>query len=220
MSPTGMVAVITIMLALIVKGALEAAFKPLFDGSQTWSEMVGLPLAQLLVFFLLILRFYLGALRFGATEPKRVDFLVRSFNFVFAFAVFCAFYVIALSVTKPEFFYVGIIVLHAVDAAWFGILFGLSHLKFVDVPELEDNELLIGPVRRIMVTYFFFSIITIAVGIFIFPLDPSATRAHWLFLLFLVAITGIDFWAVFEYYFEFEKWCATRCKKSIQARPT
>src|ERR1700741_4873219 len=99
MSPTGMVAVITIMLALIVKGALDAAFKTLFDGSQTWSEMVGLPLAQLLVFFLL--RFYLGALLFGATEPKRVDFLVRSFNFVFAFAVFCAFYVIALSVTKP-----------------------------------------------------------------------------------------------------------------------
>lgn len=216
MNQNGVIAVVTIMLALIVKAALEAAFKPLFDGTQTWSQIVGLPLTQLLVFFLLTLRFYLGALRFGATEPKRIDFLVRSFNFVFAFAVFCAFYVIALSVTKPDYFYLEIIVLHAIDACWFGILYGLSHLKYVDIADLEDNELPIEPVRRIMATYFFFSLITIILGLFVYPLDPAATIAHWLFLIFLIAISLIDFWALFDYYFEFDRWRSTRCKKATR----
>lgn len=213
MSPNGVIAVVTIMLALIVKGALEAAFKPLFEGTQTWSQMFGLPFAQLVVFFLLTLRFYLGALRFGATEPKRVDFLVRSFNFVFAFAVFCAFYVLALSVTKANFYYIEIIILHGIDASWFGLLWCLSHLKFVDEPELENGELPIGPVRRIMVRYFWFSACTILVGWLTSPLDPTATTAHVLYLGFLVLISGIDFWALPDYYFDFEQWRDKHCIK-------
>lgn len=51
MGQNGVIAIITIMLALIVKAALETAFKPLFDGTQTWAQILGLPFAQLLVFF-------------------------------------------------------------------------------------------------------------------------------------------------------------------------
>src|SRR5437868_3427470 len=105
MAQNAIIAAVTIMLALIIKAALETAFKPFFEGHQTWETLFGLPGIQLAVFFLLTLRFYLGVLRFASTEPKRIDFLVRSFNFVFSFLVFCAFYVIALSVTLPKFFY-------------------------------------------------------------------------------------------------------------------
>jgi len=221
MSQSGLIAVITIMLALIVKGALEAAFKPLFDGTETWSQIFGLPLAQLFTFFVLILRFYLGALRFGSTEPKNVDFLIRSFNFVFAFGLFCSFYVLALSVTKPDFYYLEIIVLHGIDASWFGILWGLSHLKYVDEPRLLDGELPIRPVRRIMVIYFWFSIVTILYGWLLgFPLDPTATAAHWFYLVFLVAISGIDFWALPDYYFNFDKWRADVTSEFHDHRPS
>jgi len=111
---------VSILLALIIKAALETAFKPFFDGSQTWQAFYGLPLAQLCVFFVLIFRFYLGALRFSNTEPKRVDFVIRTFNFVFAFMVFSGFYVIALAVTLPKYFYLCIVVLHGIDVAWRG----------------------------------------------------------------------------------------------------
>lgn len=221
MNQNGVIAVITIMLALIVKAALETAFKPLFEGTQTWAQMLGLPFAQLLVFFVLTFRFYLGTLRFGTTEPKRVDFLIKSFNFIFAFAVFCSFYAIALSVTKIEFFYLQMVILHGIDATWFGLLYGLSHLKFVDEPQLESGELYIGPVRRIMATYFWFSAITVAFGTLVYPLgfgasltDPNATIAHWSFLMFIVLMSGIDFWALHEYYFYFDDWRAKHAKKS------
>lgn len=170
--------------------------------------------------FLLTLRFYLGTLRFGTTEPKRVDFLIKSFNFIFAFAVFCAFYAIALSVTKIKFYYLQIVILHGIDAAWFGLLYGLSHLKYVDEPQLESGELYIGPVRRIMAIYFWFSAITVAFGVLVYPLgfgasltDPTATVADWSFLAFLVLMSGIDFWALHDYYFYFDDWRRNHAKK-------
>src|SRR5262245_20791248 len=110
------------MLALIIKAALETTFVPIFEGTRTWHDLYGLPLAQLALFFILTLRFYLGTIRFANTEPRDIDFVVRTFNFVFAFLVFCSFYVIALSVTSPQFFYVEIVILHSIDAAWFGLL--------------------------------------------------------------------------------------------------
>jgi hypothetical protein len=220
MTQSGVIAVITIMLALIVKAALEAALKPLFDGTQTWPDILGLPFAQLVVFFILTLRFYLGALRFGATEPKRIDFLIRSFNFVLAFAVFCTFYALALSVTRPEFFYLEIVILHCIDAAWFGTLLLLSHLKFIDEAELETGELPIRPVRRIMIIYLSFSLLTIAFGVLGYRYgfearltEPTAVAAHWSFLVFLLVISMVDFWALYSYYFDFEKWRAMHAKK-------
>jgi hypothetical protein len=223
MNQSGSIAVVTILLALIIKAALETTFKPLFEGTAIWSDILGLPFAQLLVFFLLTLRFYLGTVRFGTTEPKRIDFLIRTFNFVFAFAVFCAFYALALSVTKSEFFYLEIIVLHVIDGAWFGILYCLSHLRFVDVNELEDGELLIEPVRRVMLIYFFFSLFTVLFGLLVYWLlgvsitESNPNTAHWCYLAFLVFMSGIDFWALFKYYFHFEEWCAERCfKKEVR----
>jgi hypothetical protein len=211
---------VSIMLALIVKAALETAFKPFFDSSQTWQSFYGLPLAQLCVFFLLTFRFYLGALRFSNTEPKKIDFLIRTFNFVFAFMVFAAFYVIALAVTLPKYFYLSIVALHVIDAIWFGLLWVLSFGKFVPNDQLEVGEFPIEPIRRIMVTYFVFSLLTIGFGLLVYPFvftasltDPTATAAHVWFLIILVAISFLDFWWFHEYYFYFEKWRGDKGKK-------
>jgi hypothetical protein len=206
MNQNGVIAVVTIILGLIVKDSLETSFKPIFEGAPI-SSLLWLPLAQVLVFFLLILRFYLGSIRFGATEPKRVDFLVRTFNFVFSFLLFCCFYVTSLSVTKADFFYSEIIALHIIDALWFGLLFLLSHWKFVGEDRLQDKELRIAPMRRIMLIYLGFSLLTILYGWFCGnPQDAHAESAHWMFLAFLVALSGVDFWILREYYFSFEDW--------------
>ena len=219
MGQNAIIAVVTIMLALIIKAALETAFKPLFEGDQTWQAILGLPLAQLAIFYLLTLRFYLGALRFASTEPKRIDFLVRTFNFVFAFLVFCGFYVLALSVTLPEFFYLEIVLLHTIDAAWFGLLYFFSHVKYVPLDQLEAGEFPIEPIRKLMVLYFVFSAATIAFGVIAYPLfgvsltDPNATKVHASYLVLLVFISGIDFWALSDYYFDFSTWAAKHAKK-------
>lgn len=202
-------AVVAIILAIVVKAALDKTFNQAGD----WHTIFGLTGAQLFVFFFLTFRFYLGVLRFSDTEPKRIDFLVRSFNFFFAFFVFVGFYVTALSVTSPQYFYQDIVVLHCIDAAWFFLLFLVSFVQYVAVNELEPGELPIGPVRTIMITYAILSAVTVAWGLLAYPLlfdasltDPSATLADGVYLGVLVLLSILDFALLKDYYFYFDDW--------------
>jgi len=206
-------AVVAIILALVVKAALDKAFSPLFSEHGDWHTFVGLPAAQLGVFFLLTFRFYLGVLRFSDTEPRRIDFLVRSFNFVFSFFVFVAFYVMALSVTSAQYFYADIVLLHSIDAAWFFLLFFISFVKYVPETSLEPGEMPIKPVRRIMGFYFALSLITVCWGLLVYPYafgasltDPAATTAHEWYLVILIVLSLLDFGLLREYYFFFDEW--------------
>jgi hypothetical protein len=81
--------IISILLALIVKGALEQFFQPIFDGDEKWSEVPVLHWGQLALCFVLVFRFYLGATRFIDTEPSQLGFLVRAVNLIFSFLLFC-----------------------------------------------------------------------------------------------------------------------------------
>lgn len=207
--------VLSILLALIIKSALDTSFRPVFEEPAANDGLWGLPLAQLLTFALLTLRFYLGAYRFSTTEPAKARFVVKTFNFVFAFLVFCAFYVTSLCVTKPEF-YAAIVWLHIIDFAWFAILYILSGLIFVPWPELEPGELRIEAVRPVMLYFVAFSAITVLFGfvyglaggpIFSWPhADPNATLAHWCFLGVLLLVSLVDFYLLREYFFYFERW--------------
>ena len=227
MSPSGVIAVITIMLALIVQGTLGAAFTPGHGLAKPWSQVTGIAIFQVAVFFVLIFRFYLGALRFGQTEPRKVDFFVRSFNFIFAFAVFSVFYVTALTVTHPDF-YLKIIILHAIDALWFGALWFWSQTRFVDEARLEVGEFRIEPVRHIMGFYAVISGITTVVGWF-FCFGPATTivgsfvagdraavACRWIFLVALLGVSAFDFWTLRYYYFYFGEWKREDRKKGSQ----
>lgn len=204
------IVVVSIMLALIVKAALEAAFKPLIVQGLAWSTISYLSWGQVIVFFVMILRFYLGAIRYVNAEPANVAFLVRVVNFVFAFLLFCVFYIIALSVIDSAYFYTLFVVLHIIDAAWF--LIALALLKLRDTPEVS-GEIKLSATCWIIWTFFIFSAITILYGLLSYPLifnqsihAKEPISAHWWFLGVLVTISLVDFWAHFEWYFHFEKW--------------
>jgi hypothetical protein len=204
------IVVVSIMLALIVKAALEATFKPIFDDDLAWSTITLLSWVQVSVFFVMMLRFYLGAIRYINSEPENLDFLVRAVNFVFAFMLFCAFYVTALSVMDSAYFYTLIVAVHIFDAAWFVVAISLMKLR--------DAEDISGQIRstatyRVMFIFLVFSTFTILYGLLSYPLIFNETIyasepiwAHWAFLGVLTIISLLDFWALFEYYFQLAKW--------------
>jgi|GEM_PF-6376334 len=197
------------MLALIVKAALETAFKPILD-QEAWTAVSALAWSQLAVFFVLMLRFYIGALRYVEMEPKNLDLVIRTINLVFAFILFCNFYVIALSVTHPEYFYYLVISLHLIDGVWFLVALTFSFLKVV--PE-HPGEIKISATRRVMITFLFFDFLTVLFAAIwyylIFPqqlTSKTETSADWAFLATLIAISFLDFWALNEYYFKIADW--------------
>jgi nucleoside 2-deoxyribosyltransferase len=84
--------IIGILLALIVRAALEAFFKDPIQEEHPWPNVV--VWFQLIAFVLLVVRFYLGATRFLDTQPEKAPFVLSVVNITFASIIFCAFYVV------------------------------------------------------------------------------------------------------------------------------
>jgi hypothetical protein len=210
MSQSATLAVIAIMLALIVKAALETAFSPIFDGKIIFSNVPLLAWCQLFIFFVLTLRFYLGAIRYVEIEPKNIGLFIRSVNLFFAFGIFCNFYVIALSVTHPQYFYYLVVLLHLVDATWFIVAFAFSF--FTGAPD-QKGEIKKTAARRVMAIFLSFDVLTVMLVViwyhFVFPQDLTSdtqTTADWAFLGTLFAISLLDFYILEEYYFKAVEW--------------
>jgi hypothetical protein len=212
MSQSATLAVIAIMLALIVKAALEAAFNPIFDGKIIFGDVPLLAWGQLFVFFILTLRFYLGAIRYVEIEPKNIGLFIRSVNLIFAFGLFCNFYVIALSVTHPQYFYYLVVLLHLVDAAWFIVAFALS--SFAALPD-QKGEIKKASTRKVMTIFLSFDVLTLTLVViwylFVFPQDLTSdtqTTADWAFLGTLFVTSLLDFYVLEDYYFKTAEWRA------------
>ncbi len=208
--------ILAILIGLIVKAALETAL-PIFK-AQELSPLALLSWAQLAVFFLMTLRFYLGAVRYIDTEPKKPDFLPTAINFIFVFLLFCAFYVTALSVTDPAFFYKLIIALHGIDIAWF--VCALVCLGRVSNKKLSVGDIPVSENRKIAKFFFGLSCLTVIYAFASYKLyfhahfnDGNAIAAHWCFLGFLIVVSICDFWHLREYYFNFPEWRKTKEKK-------
>ena len=204
--------IISILLALVVKGALEQFFKPIFEGDTKWSDVPFLHWGQLALCFVLVFRFYLGATRFIESEPKHLGFFVKAVNLIFSFLLFCTFYCVALAVSDPGYFYAVVLALHGIDAAWFILALVLSYVQNVPDNMLEDGEIKIEASRATMWTFFCLSLATILFGIgsYWYSGEPITSQAvstsHWSFLLFLFAISFFDFILLKDYYFSFAEW--------------
>jgi len=214
--------VLVLLLGLIVKEALETTFLPIFRTQESWSSIAWLSWAQLTVFFLMTLRFYLGALRFVATEPQEPDFIPMAVNFIFAFLLFCAFYVIALSVIDPAFFYRLMIALHCIDITWF--VCALACLSRVSNDQLSIGDVRVSESRKIAIFFLLLSATTVGYALVSYKCyfhaqfnDENAITAHWSFLMFLIAVSAFDFWYLRDYYFNFPEW---RKANSITGNPS
>ena len=169
------------------------------------------------MFFVLFLRFYFGAIRYVETEPKNTKLAIRAINFLFAFFLFCVFYLVALAVAQPAFFYILIVLLYAIDALWFIVALVLSYVWYVRDADLQPGEVRIASSRRVMIAFLFLSLVTIVYGLFSYPLfhasitDKAATSAHWHFLFVLFALSAIDFLMLHSYYFSNDAWREKNC---------
>ena len=202
-------AVVAILLALIVKAALETMFKPIFDEDQPWSDLLSLHGAQLAVLYLMLLRFYLGTLRLSQMEPVNTSFAAKAINFVFAFLVFSTFYTIALSVTDSGYYFTLMVALHTIDLIWFAVALALM---LIIGDQTQTGEIKFPVRQKIMFTFFMLSFATIAYVINSYPLldaslsDPDAIIAHSLFLAVLFLLSIFDFWLLGDFYFRYEEW--------------
>lgn len=209
--------IISILLALIVKGALEIFFKPIFEGDKSWADIPFLHWGQLALCFVLVFRFYLGATRFIDTEPKQLPFPIKAINLIFSFLLFCTFYCAALAVSDSGYFYAIVLGLHVIDALWFVIALTFSYFQSVSGAKLGNDEIKIESARKIMWTFMSLSAATIAYGLGSYWLfgetlsSQEITISHQSFLAFLFAISFIDFFMLQEYYFRFSDWKTRNC---------
>jgi len=206
--------ILSVLLALIVRAALETTFKPVI--AYGWSGLTSLAWTQVVVFFVLTVRFYLGAFRYGSIEPRRLDFHFKALNFVFAFCLFCVFYATALCVVQPELFYSLIIVLHSVDALWFFVAWCVSWS--VSEASLDPDEVRMPALRRVTEFFFVLSMITIATYFTLHSVLFDKTKfnsnmlSNFAFLGALFLLSVIDFTAFHKYYFDHESWVKKHAK--------
>lgn len=198
--------IIGILLALIVRAALEAVFKDPVQGKAAWPPLVAW--FQLLIFSVMMARFYLGATRHIDAQPQSHLLWISIVNVVFASFLFGGFYVAALAVAE-EGFYAALVGLHLIDAAWFVIgLLSLWILRPID----RATEIKTASNMQIMSIFLFLSLATIVwAGLLLLMvrygiLEP--VTAKYLFLGGLVASSVYDFVKLRDYYFRLSDWIA------------
>lgn len=220
MTQSAAVAVISILLALIVKAALESMFKPIFEAQKTWQDIQLIAWFQVFVFYVMTFRFYIGSIRYGEVEPKNLDMLIKSWNVIGAFLLFSNLYAIALAAPYQKYFYLLMIALHIVDLVWFFIAFVLLKLRPVSETQLQVGEVKMESLQSIMLTFIGFDVATLVLAGLLFYVLPfaaditaeTATVGDWLFLAVLAVISVIDFWAYRDLYFSFDQWKVSNCK--------
>jgi hypothetical protein len=211
--------VVSLMLALIVRAALEALFQPVFVLHETWGAIRLQSWLQSFLFFIVLLRFYLGTMRHASAEPSELPFFVTALNFVFAFLVFCTFYLLAQSVTRPDLYYWLLIFLHVVDTFWFVLGLFLSFAFYVPEERLKAGEVLLRAARRVMAIFLALSLATLGSAYVIYvrvygqsPGEKTITGADYAFMVAIFGFSVIDLAVLRNYYFSFEKWVARNSK--------
>ena len=169
-------------------------------------------------------RFYLGAIGYVNTQPKRLSAVIRALDFFFFFLTFCVFYMISLSVSHPEYFFLLMVILHAVDAVWFAIALVLSWNATNE--GLASDDLSTGTTLYLTKFFFFLDVVTLGMAFFTYQIvygadfsDMNATGAQWTFMAFLTVFSLADFWMLKDFYFKFPEWRKSR-SVGAAAKPT
>ena len=130
--------VMAIFLVIIMRAALENFFPPLLLNRglhELWKAWPPegrtiLRTGQLVVFFILLARFYGGAYRYNNEHrqgPHVSTVTGKIINLVGTFLLFLLFYITATNVWTLDLFYVLILLIHLLDSAWFG--YSITRLK-------------------------------------------------------------------------------------------
>lgn len=209
------IVIIFLLLAIVIRAALESTFGQISE--QGWASISIIQWCQVVVFFILTLRFYLGAFRYGSIEPKKLNFHIKALNFVFAFLLFSSFYSVGYFVISTKYFYALVIALHVIDATWFLVVL-ICSVSITD-EVLDVGEVKITAYRRIMGFFLALSAVTIAYGFLSYPFifdqsifSEEEIAAHYWFLGVLVILTLFDFVVLDKYYFRHDEWIGDNAK--------
>jgi nucleoside 2-deoxyribosyltransferase len=198
--------IISLLLALIVRAALESAFRSNLQDHHEELLLDWVLWLQLLLFCTMMVRFYLGATRYIDTEPTNIGVFDKTVNCIFSFLLFCVFYAIGLSITTVDFYF-GLFVLHCVDVLWFLIV--LTHAS-VFPAETPPGDIRPEAIGKIMRTFLGLSLGTIVFALILYgkylTAGISEYSAEIVFMIGLIAISIFDFVYLREYYFYHEKW--------------
>jgi hypothetical protein len=159
------------------------------------SGLTGLFAAQLVVFLLVLVRFYWGSFRYYQQEPKLQGNPELAIDFIGAILVFVGFYVTSLLLRTAALFYWAIGLLHIVDFVWF--LLASTCLALVD------------GMRKVATWFLLFDVATCvglaAVFIIFSPTSPEF-KAQWWALGLLVVVSAADLSLLWAFYTGAANW--------------
>lgn len=202
---------IGVFLSLIIKSVLDHFFAGV-DAMQKLAdftlrlpndESTTLAWAQLLVFLLLLVRFFLGTLRYelnsvpngsesGTDEAKKF-----AINFVFAILVFISFYIASLVIKTNDPFYAALLFIHMADLIWF-----ICASNFI--PNLHVGF------RRVLARFMLFDLLSLLfLGATVIRDTIAATSSHFLqvvTLIVIAAVSFLDFWLLWPFYSDKPEW--------------
>lgn len=203
---TAWTVILAVLLVIILRAALESFFSPLIGGRtlrqlyEAWppSDKTWLRVGQLVVFLMLLARFYGGAYRYNQEQPPTMTMGMTIFNLFGTFGLFSLFYVISVNLWTTDLFYALILGAHIFDAIWFGVILW----------RLERGSALIDPVK-----YFLLLDLVTFVAYLVLSLifwrgfwDGSHLLLQVSLLSFLFAISLADWGVLWNFYFRPEKW--------------
>lgn len=158
---------------------------------------------QFLAFTVLLIRFYLGSIRYYEYKSTRQGSSSVDGDLILVIVLFIGFYFSGKLVTTTELFYFGVWMLHVVDLAWF--------LK------ATTGELLQGAMQKVGSWYVLFDIVTVLVmGVFA-AMALTAGNGYlwcqWAMLVTLIGVSTWDFVKLGPFYKNAQDW------ESVLARP-
>jgi len=147
----------------------------------------------MVVFLILLARFYWGAYRFNQEHPMDLTTGVAILNMTGTFGLFALFYVIGLNVWTLDLFYVSILVMHLFDFLWF--LLALLNLK--------DGAPLLKPIKWFIAWDVLTVIVYISLSWFLWNgfWSGADLSLQVSLLVVLSSVSFLDWWVLRDFYF-------------------
>lgn len=203
---TGVTVILSILLALILRSALETYFRSLI-GTQTLLELCKnwpptweswVRTSQFVVFLVLLTRFYFGAYRINEEQMQPLKAMDAGINLLGSFGLFMFFYVVTINLWKLDLFYVSIFLMHVFDLVWFVVL-------LVRLPRQS-------PLHKTIGWFIAFDVLTLLLFVFLslflwgYFIEGTRPLLQTVLLIVLLGVSAWDCFMLRAFYFNPERW--------------
>ena len=183
-----------VILALIIKEALENIYSNLASGFHSISSFNYEQFLTFLTFTILLGRFYGGSYRFIQKGEAFSNVFIDLKNLVGSTALFVAFFFMSKSILDIHQFIFWCLWLHIFDLSWFVVALIVNALAIQALKEYVDLE---RSAKELRATSAFFLLLSAAtVGVLYYRWGDSIRSLH-----FLIIISAFDLVVFYRFYF-------------------